>query len=71
MMPGFAKRLGKELKALTPVTTRIRIIGDPERECSAWIGGSILTSLTTFEKMWISKQEYNEYGPSIMHRKCF
>ena len=37
----------------------------------AWIGGSILSSLSTFQQMWISKQEYDESGPSIVHRKCF
>uniref|UniRef100_A0A1X7VST2 Actin, cytoplasmic n=1 Tax=Amphimedon queenslandica TaxID=400682 RepID=A0A1X7VST2_AMPQE len=36
-----------------------------------WIGGSILASLSTFQQMWISKQEYDESGPSIVHRKCF
>ena len=36
-----------------------------------WIGGSILSSLSTFQQMWISKQEYDESGPSIVHRKCF
>merc|ERR1712210_93908 len=25
----------------------------------------------TFQQMWISKQEYDECGPSIVHRKCF
>merc|ERR1711872_895679 len=34
-------------------------------------GGSILASLSTFQQMWISKQEYDECGPSIVHRKCF
>uniref|UniRef100_A0A8R1I861 Actin n=16 Tax=Eumetazoa TaxID=6072 RepID=A0A8R1I861_CAEJA len=24
-----------------------------------------------FQQMWISKQEYDESGPSIVHRKCF
>ena len=38
---------------------------------SVWIGGSILASLSTFQQMWISKQEYDECGPSIVHRKCF
>ena len=38
---------------------------------SVWIGGSILASLSTFQQMWISKQEYDESGPSIVHRKCF
>merc|ERR1712176_86083 len=34
-------------------------------------GGSILASLSTFQQMWISKQEYDECGPAIVHRKCF
>ena len=36
-----------------------------------WIGGSILASLSTFKSMWITKDEYDEAGPSIVHRKCF
>ena len=41
------------------------------RRYSVWIGGSILASLSTFQQMWISKQEYDESGPAIVHRKCF
>ncbi|KAJ8795070.1 hypothetical protein J1605_018657 [Eschrichtius robustus] len=41
------------------------------RKYSAWIGGSILASPSTFQQMRISKQEYDESGPSIVHRKCF
>ncbi|KAF0025971.1 hypothetical protein F2P81_022852 [Scophthalmus maximus] len=48
-----------------------QIIAPPERKYSVWIGGSILASLSTFQQMWISKQEYDEAGPSIVHRKCF
>merc|ERR1712130_349605 len=50
---------------------KIKIIAPPERKYSVWIGGSILASLSTFQQMWISKQEYDECGPSIVHRKCF
>merc|ERR1712090_65871 len=32
----------------------------PERKYSVWIGGSILASLSTFQQMWITKQEYDE-----------
>uniref|UniRef100_A0A1A9ZNW6 Uncharacterized protein n=1 Tax=Glossina pallidipes TaxID=7398 RepID=A0A1A9ZNW6_GLOPL len=49
----------------------IKIIAPPERKYSVWIGGSILASLSTFQQMWISKQEYDESGPPIVHRKCF
>ena len=42
----------------------------PERRFSAWIGGSILASLSTFDEMWITKDEYDEGGPQLVHRKC-
>merc|ERR1712097_219483 len=59
MYPGIADRMQKKITA------------PPERKYSVWIGGSILASLSTFQQMWISKQEYDECGPSIVHRKCF
>ena len=70
MFPGFADRMQMEITARAPPTMRIKIIAPAERKNSVWIGGSILASLTTFQKMWISKQEYDESGPSIVH-KCF
>uniref|UniRef100_A0AAX7VJS7 Actin alpha cardiac muscle 1 n=1 Tax=Astatotilapia calliptera TaxID=8154 RepID=A0AAX7VJS7_ASTCA len=71
MYPGIADRMQKEITALAPSTMKIKIIAPPERKYSVWIGGSILASLSTFQQMWISKQEYDEAGPSIVHRKCF
>merc|ERR1712188_71127 len=71
MYPGIADRMQKEITALAPSTMKIKIIAPPERKYSVWIGGSILASLSTFQEMWISKQEYDESGPSIVHRKCF
>jgi len=71
MYDGIAERLSKEITALAPQTMKIKVIAPPERKYSVWIGGSILASLSTFQQMWISKQEYDESGPSIVHRKCF
>jgi len=71
MFPGIADRMQKEITALAPSTMKIKIIAPPERKYSVWIGGSILSSLSTFQQMWISKSEYDEAGPSIVHRKCF
>merc|ERR1711974_588281 len=71
MYPGIADGMQKEITALAPSTIKIKIIAPPERKCSVGIGGSILASLSTFQQMWISKQEYDECGPSIVHRKCF
>jgi len=71
MFTGIAERLTKEMTALAPSTMKIKVVAPPERKYSVWIGGSILASLSTFQQMWISKQEYDESGPSIVHRKCF
>jgi len=71
MFTGISERLTKEMTALAPSTMRIKVVAPPERKYSVWIGGSILASLPTFQAMWISKQEYDESGPSIVHRKCF
>lgn len=71
MYPGISDRMQKEMVALAPSSMRVKIIAPPERKYSVWIGGSILASLSTFQQMWISKQEYDENGPSIVHRKCF
>jgi len=71
MFQGVGERMTKELTALAPSTMKIKIVAPPERKYSVWIGGSILSSLSTFQQMWISKAEYDESGPSIVHRKCF
>jgi actin-related protein len=52
---------------------RLKLIapnGSTERRFSAWIGGSILTSIGTFQQMWFSQQEYKEGGKSQIDRKC-
>jgi actin beta/gamma 1 len=71
MFPGIGERMTKELSALAPSTMKVKIVAPPERKYSVWIGGSILSSLSTFQQMWISKGEYDESGPTIVHRKCF
>jgi len=71
MFAKIGERMAKELTALAPSTMKIKVVAPPERKYSVWIGGSILSSLSTFQQMWISKQEYDESGPSIVHRKCF
>lgn len=71
MFEGIAERMQKEIVAMAPASMKVKIVAPPERKYSVWIGGSILSSLSTFQRMWISKQEYDESGPGIVHRKCF
>ncbi|KAJ6456191.1 actin actin-like protein [Mycena sanguinolenta] len=68
MFPGIADRMQKELTSLSPASVKVKIVAPPERKYSVWIGGSILASLSTFQNLWCSKQEYDESGPGIVHR---
>ncbi|THF96560.1 hypothetical protein TEA_023215 [Camellia sinensis var. sinensis] len=68
MFPGIADRMSKEITALAPSSMKIKVVAPPERKYSVWIGGSILASLSTFQQMWISKDEYDESGPAIVSR---
>jgi len=70
MFKQIDQRLKDELDKLSPQTMTVKIVAPPERKYSVWIGGSILASLSTFEEMWVSKEEYDESGPGIVHRKC-
>ncbi|KAI9358247.1 actin-2 [Zopfochytrium polystomum] len=70
LYPGLGDRMHRELIQLARSSWRVRVVAPPERRYSVWIGGSILASLSTFQRMWVSKQEYDESGPRIVHRKC-
>jgi len=70
MFPGFPDRLKKEITGLAPPTMKVNVIATPERKYSVWIGGSLLASRQSFQEMCISKQEYNEHGSTIVHKKC-
>jgi actin len=73
LFPGLPERLTKEVQKLAPQTmaSKVKVIAVPERKYCVWIGGSILSSISTFSCMWITKDEYNDSGPQVVHRKCF
>jgi len=71
MFPNIDERLNKEISAMAPSSIKVKVVAPPERKYSVWIGGSILSSLSTFQEMWISKDQYDESGPGIVHKMCF
>nr|QGN00871.1 ActL2 [Drosophila algonquin] len=70
MFAGLPERLQKEMSVLAPSTMRIKIDAPSQRNFSVWLGGSILSSLTAFQHMWVSKADYDEVGPDVVNRKC-
>ncbi|EFA86049.1 hypothetical protein PPL_01284 [Heterostelium album PN500] len=68
LFPGFSERISKELKTLCPSTMEINIFAPPERKNSAWIGGSVMSSLSSFGQLCVTKVEFEEIGPSIIKK---
>mmetsp|Transcript_6795 Transcript_6795/g.7756 ORF Transcript_6795/g.7756 Transcript_6795/m.7756 type:complete len:378 (-) Transcript_6795:319-1452(-) len=72
MLQGFDARLLKELNAGRVQRKQFEVLEtDIERIYLPFYGASIVGSISTFKGMWITKEEYDESGPSIVHRKCF
>lgn len=69
LFKGFGERLLTESKKIAPRNSHIKIYSSPKRLYSTWMGGSILASLGTFKRMWVSKHEYEEHGHRAIHRK--
>ncbi|WP_204103801.1 MULTISPECIES: hypothetical protein [Spirulina sp. CCY15215] len=72
IFPGMVDRLQQEVTSLSPSSMKVKVIAThpQERKYYTWIGGSMLASSETFQQRWITKQEYDEHGPSIVDQKC-
>ncbi|XP_067881287.1 actin-1-like isoform X1 [Heterodontus francisci] len=68
---GLEERLLKEIKFQVPSGLPVKVIAPPNRNNSVWMGASILTSLTAFKDMWVTSNDYREYGPAIINKRCF
>ena len=67
MFEGFADRLKKELNSLADDSSSVRVIAPKYRKTSAFIGGCVLASLNSFQDCWITREEYDEIGPDMIH----
>ena len=67
---GFQKRMEKQLPEVSPQNVRVKVLGSFDRRFQPWVGGSILSSLGSFQQMWMSRQEYEEHGAIMIERKC-
>ncbi|KAG7508972.1 hypothetical protein JOB18_030479 [Solea senegalensis] len=73
LLLGLPERLQAELRDLTPADTghSVHVSSPKDRDFSVWCGGAVLANLPTFSSAWISQEEYEEFGPQIVFRKCF
>lgn len=62
MFPGINTRLQKELTQMAPSAMKVKVLAQEERKFLVWLGGAILSSLSTFSTSWITRAEYEESG---------
>jgi len=70
MFENMPERMQAEMERLVQQDTKVKVIAPPERAISVWIGGSILAELSDFQASWITKQDYEDAGPTIVHQMC-
>jgi len=69
MFKGFGARLLSELRAISPSHTKIKIFAPHTRLSSTWVGGSILGSQRSFQKMLVTRKEWDEQGKRSLYQK--
>eukprot|EP00455_Lapot_gusevi_P001312 TRINITY_DN1053_c0_g1_i2.p1 TRINITY_DN1053_c0_g1~~TRINITY_DN1053_c0_g1_i2.p1 ORF type:complete len:387 (+),score=167.64 TRINITY_DN1053_c0_g1_i2:91-1251(+) len=81
MYPGLPSRLERDMKALYLKNVlngdearlskfKLKIEDPPRRKHMVYLGGSVLADIMKDrEEFWISRAEWQEYGPNILERK--
>jgi len=73
LFTSLRERLERDVTHMAPSMMKVKVTSPSnpvERRYSTWIGGSILSSLGTFQQMWMSKSEYKEHGAALIHKKA-
>ncbi|KAK6295087.1 hypothetical protein J4Q44_G00343130 [Coregonus suidteri] len=73
LLAGLPERLQSEIRTMVPTDLGecVKVTSPKDRDFSVWSGGAVLANLSSFASAWISQEEYEEYGPQIVFRKCF
>eukprot|EP01033_Poteriospumella_lacustris_P014730 gene14730-10537_t len=70
LFPHFDDRIKEEIRMLAPKGTTIRVLAPADRQIAPWKGAVVTTAMSSFLEKWITKEEYEEEGVSVVHRKC-
>lgn len=69
LFSNYNERLRREIGYLIPSILNVRCLSVSNRLYAQWLGGAIVSALSIFQPMWITRAEYDECGPSVIHRK--
>lgn len=75
-IPGLHERVQHDLRAQLPTGLAPKLSFLPEYmlqatpQYTAWLGGAIMAKMVAYNSHFMIKAEYEEIGPSAVHRKC-
>ena len=71
MMPGFSNRMNLGMKDVLKEKdisfNSYQVIAEGNRNISSWIGASMIASMSSFNSVFISREEYNESGENKLN----
>ncbi len=72
LVNGFNTRFAKEMDLLVNNKQEVKIkVFNHNQSNFAWMGAYAISSQNSFQKLWIDKEEYSEYGDRIFLEKVF
>lgn len=69
LIRGFEERVRMGVQEKILGNVKAKIFAPNERKFSVWIGGSVLGCLDAFSTLLLTRDEFYEYGPEIVHSK--
>eukprot|EP01025_Chloroclados_australasicus_P037115 TRINITY_DN3780_c0_g3_i1.p1 TRINITY_DN3780_c0_g3~~TRINITY_DN3780_c0_g3_i1.p1 ORF type:complete len:380 (-),score=32.54 TRINITY_DN3780_c0_g3_i1:121-1197(-) len=69
-------RFGRELRTLFSQSYSPSVLNTPEYmpegtlRFPSWTGAAVLAKIISNQNQWVTKQEYFDSGPAVIHRKC-
>lgn len=72
LVTNIEQRLSLETQYLVPGMYKCKVIASRnsvERRYASWIGASVLSSLGSFQQLWLSRREYEEYGTTLASQR--
>ena len=68
---GFDNRVRLELEKIIPDGIRLGVYSPSNKQAAVWCGAANLATMTSFAPYWISREQFDEHGTSIVHKRCW
>lgn len=69
LLGGFQARLEGAVRTLAPKSATVKVVADADRLNAVFVGASIFSGSSGFKDSVVTKLDYQEVGPSIIHRR--